>query len=200
MASRSAITTIGSLPTRAQLEGTVRPDPTYATGVDPAVVTGAFTLGGVVAGGGLTATIEGWRDRRARWADTRAAVRLLQDEAKSNQSALELLHDKETPATKFDDLRDSIERGYISHSTWIENRGLLARELEDDEWQKVERAYLGVRLLLTVRGEDKLGVRFGSESGPAMIQLLNDVETSLGEAIESLAGRATQPQPRFLRR
>lgn len=157
--------------------------------VDAGVVTGLFTLGGVVAGGALTGAIEGRRDSRRSQAEARAAARLVQDEARGNHAAITLVQDMKAEHDQFEDLRDSIQRGYIANAMWSEHRGVLARELGDDEWEAVQDAYLGVRLVLSVRAEDKLGLSF-KDARSNMAGVLSDVEQQLAKGITALRKRA----------
>jgi hypothetical protein len=100
--------------------------------MNDAILTGVFTLGGVIVGGllngGMTLWIERVRDRR----EARAAARLIRDELLSNKAGIEMALKHDWPYR------------WAESEMWHELRPVLARNPNARAWQKVALAYLAV--------------------------------------------------------
>jgi hypothetical protein len=116
--------------------------------VDAAVITGVFTLGGVVAGGLASGTVNFGLARREERRSARAAARLVLEEATQIRYALAAIleHGQWRP----------IE--FVATSQWDGFRETLAHHLRSDDWSCVVSAYEDLqRLLGWVRANDVAG-------------------------------------------
>jgi hypothetical protein len=122
-----------------------------------------FGFVGVLVGGLLTWVIEIWRARRGDTDELRVAARLVADELDSINTVRQGLDEIET---QFRRERDSA----LAQEAWIAQRAILAREMDDEGWLAVRRAY------------DALATQYnpGNEAGEAFVaQKYKDALTAL---------------------
>lgn len=90
-----------------------------------------FGLLGVVIGSLITWLVEVWRARRGDSDQGRVAARLVVDELRSIVNAR---------TADEDEFRRQRELA-MQQDAWISHRAVLARELTDEDWRAVRRAY-----------------------------------------------------------
>ena len=99
---------------------------------------GVAALLGALVGGAITGVstlgAEAWREWRGRRGTRKVAARLVREELSEVHAAMEFP----------DAVPDEVLRGLAGRPVWTTHRAVLARELRDDEWQVVKRAYDGL--------------------------------------------------------
>ncbi len=93
-----------------------------------------FGLLGVLVGSAITWGIEIWRARRGDTDQARVAARLVADELDSINTVRQGLDQMEPQFRTERDLA-------MAQDAWIAHRTILAREMDDDGWLAIRRAY-----------------------------------------------------------
>lgn len=124
--------------------------------MDAGIVTGIFTLAGVIVGGFVTGGVEWWTTRVAQKAEVRAARRLVYTELSIAMAGISHAVDLDDDNAITKEIQDLSGRGMITYRAWQEYRPLLARELDEKAWDAIDDAYMP--LILLTQNLDQPGV------------------------------------------
>jgi hypothetical protein len=121
-------------------------------GLDVALSSGVYSLIGVVVGGGVTWATQ-WRlAARSDRLDTRVARRKIGAELRRHRPPIARAVLQRTPNSQ--ELLDQLlgELAQTGSEAWEEHSNRLARQLPDQDWDAVERAYGSIaELISTIR-------------------------------------------------
>src|SRR3954449_1530447 len=113
---------------------------TVLIGLTGPVMTGLFSLAGVVVGAGATAGTTWWVQKTADRRATAAAARLVQDEIITNGAVLDLTSQ-----------RGKVPDIGVEFETWAKYRDQLARGLPFCAWKKVADTYVTLQRFRSVQ-------------------------------------------------
>ncbi len=126
-------------------------------------MTGAiFGLIGVIVGGLLTAAIQAVQQARSDRATARAASRLLSAELSEQHVFLDALVNQ--------DAARPLDSELPAVSAWPEYRAVMARLLEDESWQAVAGAYVGLSIFHSKRALDPRALDEQVQQARALLQ------------------------------